>query len=75
MANIVPSQTPTKTLTRPISLFSVIVKTLEKTLLPYITPNTPTQQGYKTQHSTMTALHTLNYAVVKGFKQTAPLRE
>ena len=38
---------------RPISLLSIIAKTLEKTLLPYITvniPNTPTQHRYKTQH-------------------------
>ena len=55
---------------RPISLLSVIAKTLEKSLLPYITanmPNTPMQHGYKTQHSTVTALHTLNNTVAKGF--------
>ena len=45
--------------------------TPEKILLPYITaniPNTPTQYGYKTQHSTVTALHT----IAKGFNQMAP---
>ena len=50
-------------------------KTLEKSLLPYITaniPNTPMQHGYKTQHSTVTALHTLNNTVAKGFNQMAP---
>ena len=60
---------------RPISLLSVIAKTLEKSLLPYITaniPNTPTQHGYKTQHSIVTALHTVNNTVVKGFNQMAP---
>ena len=60
---------------RPISLLSVIAKTLEKSLLPYITaniPTTPMQHGYKTQHSTVTALHTLNNTVSKGFNQTAP---
>ena len=60
---------------RPISLFSVIAKTLEKGLLSYITaniPNTPTQHGYKTQHSTVRALHTLNNTVAKGFN---PLRK
>ena len=59
----------------PISLFSVIAKTLEKSLLPYITasiPNTPTQHGYKTQQSTVTALHTVNNTVAKGFNQMAP---
>ena len=60
---------------RPMSLISVIAKTLEKNLLPYITANisnTPTQHGYKTQHYTVTALHTLNITVAKGFKQMAP---
>ena len=41
----------------------------------YITANitqTPTQHGYKTQHSTVTALHTLNNTVAKGFNQMAP---
>ena len=44
-------------------------------LLPYITaniPNTPMQHGYKTQHSTVTALHTLYNTVAKGFNQMAP---
>ena len=30
------------------------------------------QHGYKTQHSTLTALHTLNNTVAKGFNQMAP---
>ena len=65
LANIVPIPKPNKdtdkgTSYRPISLLSVIAKTLEKSLLPYITANTPMQHGYKTQHSTVTALHTLN---------------
>ena len=37
----------------------------------YIT-QTPTQHGYKAQHSTVTALHTLNNTVAKGFNQMAP---
>ena len=80
LANIVPIPKPNKdtdkgTSHRPISLLSVIAKTLEKSLLPYITaniPNTPMQHGYKTQHSTVTALHTLNNTVAKGFNQMAP---
>ena len=80
LANIVPIPKPNKdtdkgTSYRPISLLSVIAKTLEKSLLPYITaniPNTPMQHGYKTQHSTVTALHTLNHTVAKGFNQMAP---
>ena len=80
LANIVPIRKPNKdtdkgTSYRPISLLSVIAKTLEKSLLPYITaniPNTPMQHGDKTQHSTVTALHTLNNTVAKGFNQMAP---
>ena len=80
LANIVHIPKPNKdtdkgTSYRPISLLSVITKTLKKSLLLYITaniPNTPTQHGYKTQHSTVTALHTANNTVAKGFNQMAP---
>ena len=80
LANIVPIPKPNKdtdkgTSYRPISFLSVIAKTLEKSLLPYITaniPNTPMQHEYKTQHSTVTALRTLNNTVAKGFNQMAP---
>ena len=60
---------------RSIFLLSVIAKTLEKSLLPYITesiPNTPMRHGYKTHHSTVMALHTLNNTVAKGFNQMVP---
>ena len=48
LANIVPIPKPNKdtdkgTSYKPISLLSVIAKTLEKSRLPYITANTPTQ--------------------------------
>ena len=59
----------------PISLLSVIANTLEKSFHSYITanvPNTPTQHGYKTQHSTVAALPTLNNTAAKGFSQMAP---
>ena len=80
LANIIPIPKPNKDTDkgisyRPISLLSVIAKTPEKSLLPYITgniPNTPMQHGYKTQHSTVTALHTLCNTVAKGFNQMAP---
>ena len=80
LANIVPIPKPNKdtnngTSYRSISLLSVIAKTLEKSLLPYITANIPSthlQHGYKTKHSTVTALHTLNNTVAKGFNQMAP---
>ena len=47
-------------------------KTLEKTLLPYITTNIPhiyTQHGFKSNHSTSTALHNINNTIETGFKQ------
>ena len=54
LVNIVPIPKPNKdtdkgTSYKPISLLSVIAKTLGKSILPYITANTPMQHGYKTQ--------------------------
>ena len=80
LASIVPIPKPNKdidtgTSYRPISLLSVIANTQEKSLLPYITaniPNTPKKHGYKTHHSTVTALHTVNNTVEKGFNQMPP---
>ena len=76
LASIVSIPKPNKdidkgTSYRHISLLSV-AKTLEKSLLPYITANTLTQHAYKTQHSTVTALHTVNNTVEMGFNQLAP---
>ena len=80
LANIVPIPKPNNdidngTSYRPISIHSIIAKNLLKSLLPYITaylPNTPMQHGYKTQHSTVTELHTVNNTVENGFNQMAP---
>ena len=55
LANIVPIPKPNKDIDngisyRPISILALIAKTLEKSLLPYITaniPNTPRQHDYK----------------------------
>ena len=77
LANIVPIPKTNKdknkgTSYRSISLLSAIAMTLEKSLLLYITAiilNTPMQHGYKTQHSTVTELHTLNNTIAKGFNQ------
>ena len=76
LGNTVPIPKPNKDiekgpLYRPISLLPVIEKTLEKSLLHYIL-NTSIQHGYKIQHHTVTALHTLNNTVPKGFNQMAP---
>ena len=75
LVNIVPIPKPNKDTDkgisyRPISLLSVITRTLEKSFLPYITaniPNTPTHHGYK-----VTALQTLNNTVANGFNQMSP---
>ena len=59
---------------RPISCLSVVARTMEKFLLLYITANitqTPTQDGYKGQQSTVTALHMLNNIIAKGSNQMA----
>ena len=56
-------------------MWDIDTRILEKSLLTYITaniPNTPTQHGYKTHQSKVTALHTLNNTVEKGFNQMAP---
>ena len=76
LANIVPIPKPNKDIDkgasyRPISLLSVIAKTPEKTILPYITANTPTQHGFKSQHS-YSAVTALNNTVAKGFNQMVP---
>ena len=79
LANTVPIPKPNKgidkdTPYRPISLLPVIAKPLDKSVLPYTTaniPNTPTQHGYKTHHSTVTTLPTVNNTVAKGFNQMA----
>ena len=80
LANIIPILKPDKdhntgTSFRPISLISVISKTLEKALLPYITNNIPqhhTQHGFKAKHSTTTALHNINNTIASGFNQRIP---
>ena len=79
LANIVPIPKPNQDRDKGTSYkpypSSHELQTLEKSLLPYKTaniPNTPIEHGYKTQHSTVTALHTLNNTVAKGFNQMAP---
>ena len=79
MANIVPIPKHNKNIDkgtsyRIISLLSVITNILEKSILPYITANipiTPTQHGYKTQHSTVTALQLGQTAVKRSSQQYA----
>ena len=77
LANIIPIPKPNTyinigTSYRPISLLSVIAKTLEKTLLLYITNNIPhisTQHGFKSNHSTSTTQYNINITIATGFNQ------
>ena len=83
LANIIPIPKPNKDMNigtsyRPISLLSVIAITLEKTLLPYITNNIPhisTQHGFKSNHSTSTALHNINNTIATGMNQNKPPKQ
>ena len=58
-----------------ISLLSLIAKTLEETLLPYITENVLVifhQNGLKHKYSTHTALHNICHQITKGFNNPRP---
>ena len=60
---------------RPISLLSPIAKTLEKSILPYITLNIPQiehQHGFKQKHSTTTAIHEITENIIQGFNEKRP---
>src|SRR6476469_2024715 len=83
LAKIIPIPKPNKdpglgTSYRPITLLSPIAKIIEKIILLYITaniPNNPHQHGFKTNHSTSTALHQLTNQITQGFnKPQAPDR-
>src|SRR6476619_1631168 len=76
LAKIIPIPKPNKdpglgTSYRPILLLSPIAKIMEKIILLYVTaniPNNPHQHGFKTHHSTSTALHQLT----QGFNKPQP---
>ena len=80
LAKIIPIPKPNKdphqgSSYRPISLLSPTAKLLEKIILPYITNNIPStyhQHGFKTKHSTTTALHQLTNHITTGFNQKKP---
>lgn len=60
---------------RPISLLSNIAKTFEKIILTRIQPHLPQkrfQHGYKSKHSTTTALHHITNIATKGFNKKKP---
>ena len=77
LTNIVPIPKPNKdtdkgTSYRPISLLSVITKSLEKSLISYITANIPCTRVQNTTLYSDGTTHTLNTTVAKGFNQMAP---
>src|SRR2546426_2843059 len=80
LSKIIPIPKPNKnpnegTSFRPIALLSPIAKTLEKTILPQITQNienSPHQRGFKTNHSTYTALHNISNTIYQGFNENQP---
>jgi hypothetical protein len=80
LAKIIPIPKPNKdaslgTSYRPISLLSPIAKLIEKILHPYLTDNiqpTEHQHGFKTGHSTVTALHQITNHITTGFNQKRP---
>ena len=59
---------------RPISLLCPASKILERLILPYLgpLPTNPTQHGFKSMHSTTTALLPLTTTVAQGFNQHKP---
>ena len=59
---------------RPISLLCPAIKIFERLLLPELNtlPISPTQHGFRAQHSTTTALLPLVHKVALGFNQHRP---
>src|SRR6476619_7234326 len=80
LAKTIPIPKPNKdpglgTSYRPLSLLSPIAKIMEKIILPYITANilnNPHQHGFKTHHSTATALHQLTNQITQSFNKPQP---
>ena len=73
-AHIVPIPKPNKDIDNGTSYRLISLLSIEEPYSLYNRnmTNTPTQHGYKTQHSTVTTLHTLNNIVAKGFIQMSP---
>ena len=80
LGKIIPIAKPNKnynesTSYRPISLLSPIAKTLEKIILPHIDTNkenTTFQHGFKSNHSTITALQEITNTITTGFNKKQP---
>ena len=80
IATIIPILKPGKnpriaTSYRPISLLSNISKVLERLVLAKITPHlnlSPTQHGFRSQHSTSTLLTDLSQKILEGLNKNKP---
>ena len=60
---------------RPVSLLCPGIKILERVLLPTLTEHLPVpdiQHGFRSNHSTVTALHEFSEAVAGGFNEKKP---
>ena len=60
---------------RPVSLLCPSIKILERVLLPTLTEHLPVpdiQHGFRSQHSTVTALHSFTEAIAGGFNEKKP---
>ena len=76
-AKIIPVLKPNKNSNehksyRPIALLSPLAKTLESTIHSIIKPHLPQlshQHGFKSKHSTTTALHSIIDPILTGFNQ------
>ena len=71
-----PGKEPTKAASyRPISLLSNISKVLERLVLARITPDlplSPTQHGFRSQHSTSTLLTNLSQQILQDLNNSKP---
>ena len=79
-SNIIPLLKPGKpaeesTSYRPVSLLCPAIKIMERVLLPTLTTHLPIpdiQHGFRSKHSTVTALHEFVESVAGGFNEKKP---
>ena len=60
---------------RPVSLLCPAIKVLERLILPSLTEHLQVpeiQHGFRSDHSTVTALHDFNQVIAEGFNQKKP---
>ena len=80
MSTIIPLLKPNKEASesasyRPVSLLCPGIKIMERLILPSLNEHLPVpdvQHGFRTKHSTVTALNDFNQAIAEGFNQKKP---